>query len=119
MPRSKEDGAARKRKERSVAALSVKEGDAECKRVTRPVAAQVAAQQKRTVQGAVFPTSGARSKRPVAAQEQNSRDAARKQVTRSVTAQVAAQQKRTVQGAMFPTSDADKGFCPSILQGQG
>ena len=47
--------------------------------------AQVAAQHKRTVQDAVFPTS----------------DADRKRVTRSVAAQVAAQHKRTVQDAVF------------------
>ena len=73
MPRSKEDDAARKREERS---------------------AQVAAQQKRTVQ-----------------------DAVRKRVTRSVTAQVPAQQERSVQDEVFPTSDADTNFCPSTLQG--
>ena len=73
MPRSTEDDAARKRKERSFAA-------------------QVAAQHKRTVQDAVFPTS----------------DADRKRVARSAAAQVAAQHKRTVQDAVFPTSDADR-----------
>jgi len=70
MPRSKEDDAALKRKERSAATRSVKEGGA-----------------------------------------------ARKRVTRSVKALVAAQQRRTVQSAVFPTSDADKNFCPGILQG--
>jgi len=55
-------------------------------------AAQVAAQHKRTVQDAVFPTS----------------DADRKRVARSAAAQVAAQHKRTVQDAVFPTSDADR-----------
>ena len=54
--------------------------------------AQVAAQHKRTVQDAVFPTS----------------DADRKRVTRSVAAQVAAQHKRTVQDAVFPTSSAER-----------
>ena len=73
MPRSTEDDAARKRNERSFAA-------------------QVAAQHKRTVQDAVFPTS----------------DADRKRVTRSVAAQVAAQHKRTVQDAVFPTSSAER-----------
>ena len=55
MPRSKEEDAARKRKERPVAARSVKEDVAARKRVTRSVAAQVEAHHKRTLQGEVFP----------------------------------------------------------------
>jgi len=86
-------------------------------------AAQVAAQHKRTVQDAVFPTSDADRKRvarsaaaQVAAQHKRTvqdavfptSDADMKRVTRSVAAQVAAQHKRTVQDAVFPTSDADR-----------
>ena len=102
---------------RSVAAQEQNARDAARKRVARSATAQVAAQKKRTVQGAVFPASDARSKRSVAAQGRHARDAARKRVTRSVTAHVAAQEKRTVQGAVFPTSNADMGSCPGTLQG--
>ena len=79
MPRSKEEDAARKRKERSVTA-------------------QVAAQQKRTVQGAVFPVP--RSKED---------EASRKRKERSVAAcSAAAQHKRAVQGAEIPTTSAER-----------
>jgi len=99
MPRSKEEDAVRKRKERSALRISAPrimprstEDDAARKRKERSFAAQVAAQHKRTVQDAVFPTS----------------DADRKRVTRSVAAQVAAQHKRTVQDAVFPTTNAER-----------
>ena len=47
------------RSRRSVAAQEHSVRAAAHKRVTRPVTAQAAAQQKRTVQGAVYPTSDA------------------------------------------------------------
>ena len=125
MPRSKEGDGARKREERPVTSPVAAQQKRTVQGAVFP--AQVAAQQKRSVQGEVFPTSDANRKRFKREEERaesahiilrsKEDDAARKRGGRSVTAQVAAQQKRTLQGTVFPTSDADTNFCPGILQG--
>ena len=87
---SKAVGAARKRKECSVATRSVKEDDTARKRGTRLVTARVTAQQKRTVQGAVFPTSDADRKRFTRQQAKQARERNAAEATATIAAEAGA-----------------------------
>ena len=97
MPRSKEEDAARKRKERSALRISAPrimprstEDDAARKRKERSFAAQVAAQHKRTVQDAVFPTTNAERMRFTRQQARQARERNAAEATAAIAAEAGA-----------------------------
>ena len=80
-----------------------KEGDAARKRGTRSGTAQVAAQQRRTVQDAVFPTSDADRKRFKRQQAKEARERIAAKATAAISAEAAAAAEDGIADQSFPT----------------